>query len=148
MRKILLSSTSMVAAATIASYATADVSVTGAFDWKYSNISSNVAASDGTKFGVDNEVVISFSNKTDSGLTIGGRYDVDGDAAAVDESSISISGGFGTLVLGQNDGVSDAFGVNEQDLINDESHLGKFSAAAIADGSATTTVGIATNAGG
>ena len=147
MRKILLSSTSMVAAATIASYATADVSVTGAFDWKYSNISSNVAASDGTKFGVDNEVVISFSNKTDSGLTIGGRYDVDGDAAAVDESSISISGGFGTLVLGQNDGVSDAFGVNEQDLINDESHLGKFSAAAIADGSATTTVGIATNAG-
>ena len=90
MRKILLSSTSMVAAATIASYATADVSVTGAFDWKYSNISSNVAASDGTKFGVDNEVVISFSNKTDSGLTIGGRYDVDGDVA-VDESSISIS---------------------------------------------------------
>ena len=51
MRKILLSSTSMVAAATIASYATADVSVTGAFDWKYSNISSNVAASDGTKNG-------------------------------------------------------------------------------------------------
>ena len=48
MRKFLLSSTSIVAAATIASYASADVSVTGGFDWKYSNISSNVTESDGT----------------------------------------------------------------------------------------------------
>ena len=37
----------------------------------------------------DNEVVISFSNKTDSGLTIGGKYDMDADAGSncnVDES--------------------------------------------------------------
>ena len=34
MRKILLSST-LDSAATITSYATADVSVTGNFDWKY-----------------------------------------------------------------------------------------------------------------
>ena len=147
MRKFLLSSTSIVAAATIASYASADVSVTGSFDWKYTIISSNVTASDGTSMGNDHEVVISFSNKTDSGLTVGGRFDMDGDTAGLDESSISISGGFGSIVLGANDGVSDAFGVTEQDLINDEPHLGKFSAAALADGSATTTVGIATNAG-
>ena len=147
MRKILLSSTSMVAAATIASYATADVSVTGAFDWKYRNVSSNVAASDGTGMYTDNEVVISFSNKTDSGLTVSGRYDLDADSNNIDESSMSIEGGFGKLVLGLDDGVSDAFGVTEQDLIADEAHLGKFSAAAIADGSATTTIGIATNAG-
>ena len=147
MRKFLLSSTSIVAAATIASYASADVSVTGNFDWKYTNISSNVTASDGTSMAQDHEVVISFSNKTDSGLTIGGRFDMDGDTAGLDESSVSIAGGFGTIVLGANDGVSDAFGVTEQDVIADEPHLGKFSAAAIADTSATTTVGIATNAG-
>jgi len=147
MRKFLLSSTSLVAAATIASYASADVSVTGNFDWKYTNISSNVAASDGTSMAQDHEVVISFSNKTDSGLTIGGRFDMDGDTAGLDESSISISGGFGEIVLGANDGVSDAFGVTEQDLINDEPHLTKFSAGAIADSSTATTVGIATNAG-
>jgi len=154
MRKFLLSSTSIVAAATIASgaatiasNAAADVSVTGGFDFKYKNVSSNVTASDGTSMAQDHEVVISFSNKTDSGLTVGGRFDMDGDTAGLDESSISISGGFGSIVLGANDGVSDAFGVTEQDLINDEPHLSKFGAFAIGDASTTSTVGIATNAG-
>ena len=152
MRKILLSSTSLIAAATIASYATADVSVSGSFDWKYRNIASNVAASDGTQMAQDHEVVISFSNKTDTGLTVSGRYDMDADAGSVDESSITVSGGFGSITMGANDGVSDAFGVNEQDLINDEAHLSRFSPMAFADGSATagaaaTTTGIMTNAG-
>ena len=145
MRKFLLSSTSLVAAATIASYASADVSVTGSFDWKYSNISSNVAASDGTSMGNDHEVVISFSNKTDSGLTVSGRFDMDGDTAGHDESSITVSGGFGSITMGQNDGVADAFGVTEQDLINDEPHLAKFGA--YASSVATQSIGIATNAG-
>ena len=147
MRKILLSSTSLIAAATIASYASADVSVSGGFDWKYKNTASNVAASDGTSMAQDHEVVISFSNKTDTGLTVSGRYDMDADAGAVDESSITISGGFGSITMGANDGVSDAFGVHEQDLINDETHLGRFSPTAFADSSATTTTGIMTNAG-
>ena len=147
MRKFLLSSTSIVAAATIASYASADVSVTGNFDWKYANTSSNVAASDGTSMGNDHEVVISFSNKTDTGLTVSGRYDMDADAGSVDESSITISGGFGSITMGANDGVSDAFGVHEQDLINDETHLGRFSPTAFADSLGTTTTGIMTNAG-
>ena len=147
MRKILLSSTSLIAAATIASYATADVSVTGSFDWKYANIASNVAASDGTTMAQDHEVVISFSEKTDTGLTVSGRYDVDADTDGIDESSISISGGFGTITMGANDGVSDAFGVTEQDLINDEPHLAKFNPMFLADTNANTTVGIMTNAG-
>ena len=152
MRKFLLSSTSLIAAATIASYASADVSVSGSFDWKYKNTASNVAASDGTSMAQDHEVVISFSNKTDTGLTVSGRYDMDADAGSVDESSISISGGFGSITMGANDGVSDAFGVHEQDLINDESHLSRFSPTAFADGAATaaaaaTTTGIMTNAG-
>ena len=147
MRKILLSSTSLIAAATIASYASADVSVSGSFDWKYKNTASNVAASDGTSMGQDHEVVISFSNKTDTGLTVSGRYDMDADAGSVDESSITVSGGFGSITMGANDGVSDAFGVNEQDLINDESHLGRFSPTAFADSLTATTTGIMTNAG-
>jgi hypothetical protein len=147
MRKILLSSTSLIAAATIASYATADVSVSGNFDWKYSNIASNVAASDGPKMGQDHEVVLSFSNKTDTGLTVSGRYDMDADAGSVDESSITVSGGFGSITMGANDGVSDAFGVTEQDLINDEPHLARFSPTAFADSLAATTTGIMTNAG-
>ena len=115
MRKILLSSTSLIAAATIASYASADVSVTGDFDWKYKNIASNVAASDGTSMAQDHEVVISFSNKTDTGLTVSGRYD-GRRCWFIDESSITISGGFGSITMGANDGVSDAFGVTSKIL--------------------------------
>ena len=82
MLKFLLSSTSLIAAATIASYASADVSVSGSFDWKYKNTASNVAASDGTSMAQDHEVVISFSNKTDTALTVSGRYDMDADAGS------------------------------------------------------------------
>ena len=35
MRKLLLTSSALVAAASISSYAVADVSVTGGFEWKY-----------------------------------------------------------------------------------------------------------------
>ena len=147
MRKILLSSTSLIAAATIASYASADVSVSGGFDWKYKNTASNVAASDGTSMAQDHEVVISFSNKTDTGLTVSGTYDMDAGAGTVDASFITVSGGFGSISMGATDGVSDAFGIHEQDLINDETHLGRFSPTAFADSSATTTTGIMTNAG-
>jgi len=152
MRKLLLTSSALVAAASIASYASADVSVSGSFDWKYKNTASNVAASDGTSMAQDHEVVISFSNKTDTGLTVSGRYDMDADAGSVDESSITIAGGFGSITMGANDGVSDAFGVHEQDLINDEAHLSRFSPLAFADGAATaaaaaTTTGVMTNAG-
>ena len=41
MRKLLLTSSALVAAASISSYAVADVSVTGGFEWKYSSTSSD-----------------------------------------------------------------------------------------------------------
>ncbi len=146
MYKNLLLTTCLIAAS-IASYATADVSVTGDFDWKYRNTASNLAASDGTAMAQDHEVVISFSNKTDTGLTVSGTYDMDADAGTVDASFITVSGGFGSISMGATDGVSDAFGVHEQDLINDESHLARFSSTAFADGDADTTTGVMTNAG-
>ena len=37
-----------------------------------------------------------------------------------DESVLSISGGFGTFRLGQEDGVDETFGIDEQDLIDEE----------------------------
>ena len=147
MYKKLLLTTSLIAAATIASYASADVSVTGDFDWKYKNIASNQPTSDGTSMAQDHEVVISFSNKTETGLTVSGTYDMDAGAGTVDASFITVSGGFGSISMGATDGVSDAFGVHEQDLINDESHLSRFSPTAFADDSADTTTGIMTNAG-
>ena len=133
MRKLLLTSSALVAAASISSYAVADVSVTGAFEWTYSSTSSNIAATDGDAQGVNNELTIKFTNKTDSGLTITGVYDIDADASAADESWMSIAGGFGTLTLGKESSVNDAFGIGEQDLIDEDLSVIQTSASIVAN---------------
>jgi len=124
MRKLLLNSSALVAAASISSYAVADVSVTGAFEWSYNSASSGIAATDGTSFGTDNEVTIKFTNKTDTGLTLTGVYDFDadgaGDFSGGDESHLTIGGGFGSVSLGLNDAVNDSFGIGEHDLIDED----------------------------
>jgi len=128
MRKLLLTSSALVAAASISSYAVADVSVTGAFEWKYTQQAADVTAKDGDSFSTDNEVVISFTNKTDNGLTVTGKVELDvdttnpagGGGTVNDESVLSISGGFGTFRLGQEDPADETFGIDEQDLIDEE----------------------------
>ena len=123
MRKLLLTSSALVAAASISSYAVADVSVTGGFEWAYTSTSSGVAATDGDSMGTDNELTIKFTNKTDTGLSLTGVYDVDADnagTASMDESFLQIGGGFGTVSLGQNDAVNDSFGIGEHDLIDED----------------------------
>jgi hypothetical protein len=132
MRKLLLTSSALVAAASISSYAVADVSVTGEFEWKYIQRAADMTSVDGDDFGTDNEIVISFSNKTDSGLTIGGKMeignyndDTSGTTAVIDESVLTISGGFGTFRLGSEDSIHETFGVTEVDLIDEEGN-GRF----------------------
>lgn len=124
MRKLLLTSTALVAA-TIAStnYALADVSISGFYEWSYQSKSSNITANDGTSFDSDSEITFSFSNETDSGLTIGMDTVMlsDGDEADnTDKSSISIAGGFGKVVLGQIANVGDSYGLAGTDLISME----------------------------
>jgi len=125
MRKLLLTSSALVAAASISSYAVADVSVTGEFEWKYIQKAADLTSVDGDDFATDNEIVISFSNKTDSGLTIGGKmemgnYNTDDGTSTIDESVLTISGGFGTFRLGNEDSIHETFGVTEVDLIDEE----------------------------
>jgi hypothetical protein len=122
MRKLLLTSSALVAAASISSYAVADVSVSGEFEWAYKSTSSGVNTTDGDSFVQDNEIVISFSNKTDSGLTVGGKFEMDVGAAnaTTDESVMTISGGFGKLQLGQEDSANEIFGIGEHDLIDED----------------------------
>ena len=116
MRKLLLTSTALVTAASISSYAMADVSVTGAFEWAYKSVSSSVATTDGDSFGSDNTLTISFSNKTDSGLTITFNADLDADSGGVDDNSMSISGGFGSITVGTTDGVEDQMAISADAL--------------------------------
>ena len=127
MRKLLLGTTALAAAASLsANVAVADVSISGYYEWKYQSTSSDITANDGTTFGSDSEIKFSFSNKTDSGLTIGMTTELlsDGGDTEIDESSLSISGGFGKIVLGQNDDVGDDYGVSMNDLPKEEIYAG------------------------
>ena len=124
MRKLLLGTTALAAAATLtANAAFADVSISGSYEWNYNSRSSNQNALDGTTFGSDSEIHMKFSNKTDSGLTVSmaTEFFTDGGNSEVDESSITIAGGFGSVTLGQNDGAASSYSIDEMDLIAEES---------------------------
>jgi hypothetical protein len=131
MRKLLLGTTALAAAATLTAnsvLANDNLSVSGAYEWSYNARGSTISALDGTSFGNDSEIKFTFTNKTDSGLTITAvtELEADGDAGAsaatsTDEHSISISGGFGTFKLGKDDSVGDNFGIEAEDLIAEES---------------------------
>ena len=126
MRKLLLGTTALAAAATLsANAALADVSISGMMEWSYDSRSSNVAANNGTSFGQDSDMQINFSNKTDSGLTIDMRVDFDTDQAdnaapLNDETALTISGGFGKVVLGKKDDAADSYIIDESDLIAED----------------------------
>jgi hypothetical protein len=123
MRKLLLGTTALAAAATItASSALANPSISGYYEWKYNSRGSEVTALDGTQFLSDSELAFTFSNKTDSGLDISATFELASDTAdgTIDEASMTISGGFGKLVMGENDGVGDSYGVAESDIIAED----------------------------
>ena len=123
MRKLLLNSTAIATVAALTSgVALADVSISAETAWSYNSRSSQITANDGTTFGNVSEILFKFSNKTDSGLTIGYTVDLisDAGAATIDESSLSISGGFGTVILGQNDNAAEDFGIGAKDILAEE----------------------------
>ena len=125
MRKLLINTTAIATVAALsASVAVADVSISATTEMKYKARSSKVAATDGTTTTSASEVVFKFSNKTDSGLTVGYVAELTTGGTGVgtiDESSLSIAGGFGKVVLGENDGVGENFGIAAVDLIAEES---------------------------
>jgi len=109
MRKHLLSTSALAGAALLSSVAVADVSISGYMEWEMINGDTDAAATDGTAMAINNEVAIDFTNKTDSGLTITLNTDLDTDSGGVDDNSMSISGGFGKIVVGETDGAEDAY---------------------------------------
>ena len=121
MRKLLLGTTALAAAATLsANAALADISISGYYEWRYESRSSQNTTYDGTKFGSDSEIKFSFKNKTDSGLEVGMAVEMDADVAAFDETNMYIKGGFGTLLLGSQDGAGDKFAIDAEDVVSEE----------------------------
>ena len=126
MRKLLLNTSAIATVAVLtANVAVADVSISAETEWTYMSRSSNVTANDGTSFGTDSEITFSFTNKTDNGLDIGYVVELESDATTaggadnmVDESSLSISGGFGKIVLGMNDAAADDYAISADDIVS------------------------------
>ena len=136
MRKLLLGTTALAAATTLtANAALADLSISAYSEWFYNSRSSNQTTLDGTTFGQESEITFKFENKTDSGLTIKleSQLDADGAATVIDDQYLSISGGFGTIKLGSDDGVGDNFGIEAEDLIAEESTPTQASATVLTD---------------
>jgi len=126
MRKLLLGTTALAAAATLsANAALADVSINGYYEWKYMSRSSAQSTLDGTSMGKESEVHLKFSNKTDSGLDITMAVELmtdsdETDGHNSDESSLTIAGGFGKIVLGENDGAADNYAIDAEDVVSEE----------------------------
>ena len=119
LRKLLLNSTALATAVAITSNsAFADMSISADSSWTYLSRSSNVTSNDGTSFGTDSEIKFSFTNTTDNGLKIGYVVELESDDTdtAINESSLSIEGGFGKLVIGENDSVADDYAISADDL--------------------------------
>ena len=137
MRKLLLGTTALAAATAMSASALADVSIAGSYEFKYKSESSQVASKDGTTMAHgDTDMVFTFTNKTDSGLTLSYRYDFTGAIAdtgtqTVDENSLAISGGFGKIVLGQDDDAGDSYNIDEMDLPTEEPGAGTLASSSI-----------------
>lgn len=121
MRKYLLSTSAIAGISLMSSVAMADVTISGSFEWGYDDADSNVASNDGTSTGSTNEVNIDFTEKTDSGLTITYNTDLDTDSGGIDDNSLTIAGGFGSITLGETDGASDLYDMNPLGLVQEES---------------------------
>ncbi|WP_074257177.1 porin [Vannielia litorea] len=121
MKKVLLTSTALVA---FAGAASAEVTVTGSAEM---GIYGGTGVE--TQFFQDIDVTFTMSGETDGGLTFGASVDIDETAAGTDVTddngtTVFISGSFGTVTMGDTDGaldwaITDAGNIGNPGSIND-----------------------------
>jgi len=108
MRKILLTTTALVALGGVSAASALDIS--GSYDFNYTNADDGAADTGGnnnTSFASDALVKFSGSSTSDAGMTFGGHYSIN-HSAAVEDMGLTVSGDFGTFMAGQTDGMVDA----------------------------------------
>jgi len=108
MRKVLLATTALVA---MTGAAAADVTVNGYYEFNYTATSDDRTDTYDT-MGDDTEVHIGFNTTSDNGLTYGMKVEIETSATDDltvnnDEASMYISGDFGKITLGENDGAAE-----------------------------------------
>ena len=111
MKKVLFATTALIATAGVAA---ADVTLSGATEAIFSN--SGVAGED-TVLNYAVELDVTFSGATDNGLTFGATMDIDSSSTAannkVSDPEITISGAFGTVMLGAISHAADGIGLSD-----------------------------------
>ena len=111
MRKVLLASSALVAAAGV-SAASADVTISTWQEFGFASFSDNTSNDDDSMWN-DGEIMFKFAGTSDTGLNYSVAVDLEsqgGSSEQIDEASVTLSTAeMGTLVLGQNDEASDSF---------------------------------------
>jgi hypothetical protein len=118
MRKLLLTTTALVAAGAMSTAATAsDFSISGNYKWSYDERDSgiNTAGESGDRMYTEQNITMNWVNKTDAGLEISMHAAINSEGAGGnasesirnEENAIKIKGGFGTIQLGSDDGAGD-----------------------------------------
>ena len=109
MRKVLLASTALVALSTASAMAT-DISISGATEMVLDMGDS--AEADDSAFAMEHDIAITFSNTTDSGITMSMTYGFDDDGTP-DDAETTISGDFGEVRYTQ---AADEHALNDVDI--------------------------------
>jgi len=107
MRKVLLTTTALVALGGVSAASALDISGNYSFDYKNADDgATDTGGNNNTTFGSDAQVVFSGSTTSDSGLTFGGSYKIN-HSASVEDQGLYVSGDFGYFMAGETDGVVD-----------------------------------------
>lgn len=130
LKKLLLACTALTFSNTVA---IAEVNLSGSMQWHYisQDPGSTTSGASNDYMHTDNKVEISFTNKTDSGLTVGMfqtiRTNGTGAVTAADSDGayMTIEGGFGTISFGSTVGIGDTLSPTAADLIGIGSTDGK-----------------------
>ena len=109
MRKVLLASTALFALGSVSAMA-ADITISGATEFVADMGDS--ATADDSGFAIEHDIAITFSNTTDSGITMSMTYGIDDDGTP-DDSETTISGDFGELRYTQ---AGDEHALNDVDI--------------------------------
>jgi len=108
MRKVLLATTALVA---MTGAAAAEVTVNGFYEFNYTSVNDDRTSTYDT-MGDDTEVHISYNDTADNGLAYGMKVEIETSATDDlgvnnDEASMYVSGDFGKITLGENDGAAE-----------------------------------------
>ena len=110
MRKVLLTTTALVAFGGVS--AASAIEISGQYEFNYTNADNGTSLSGGqnsNSFSSDGNIDFKGSTTTDAGLTFGGmiRLQTNSQAAGIEDQGLYVSGDFGYIMMGQTDGVVD-----------------------------------------